>query len=385
MNETGRPVHAAQTPEERALCSRYRGCLLGGAVGDALGAPVEFMRDAEIRSRFGDGGIRDYVPAYGRLGAITDDTQMTLFTADGMLRAHVRAALRGTRPDYASVTARAYQRWLATQGGRSAADTLDDEPPGWLIGHTELFNPRAPGNTCLAALRVGKRAGESADNDSKGCGGVMRVAPVGMYFANGLREADDAARAKVGRDAFRPAVEIAAITHGHPTGHLTAGALAAMVAEVLVGASLPQALEAAMRELRAWPGHDETLRSLEKARDLASTKPRDRRVLASLGEGWVAEEALAMSVYCALGAEDFESAIVLAVNHSGDSDSTGAITGNLLGAAMGVEAIPERWLEPLELREAIGEMADDLATVRSWRVGDGSAESAFWWERYPGC
>lgn len=95
MSETGRPVHAAQTPGVRALRSRYRGCLLGGAVGDALGAPVEFMRDAEIRSRFGDGGIRDYVPAYGRLGAITDDTQMTLFTADGMLRARVRACAPG--------------------------------------------------------------------------------------------------------------------------------------------------------------------------------------------------------------------------------------------------------------------------------------------------
>lgn len=297
----------------------------------------------------------------------------------------MRAGLRGAGPDYASVTARAYQRWLATQGGRTAVGTLDDEPPGWLIRHAELFSPRAPGNTCLAALRAGKRAGEPADNDSKGCGGVMRVAPVGMYFANGLRDGEHASRAAVARDAFRTAVEIAAITHGHPTGQLTAGVFAAMVADVLGGASLPQALEVAMGELRGWPGHDETLRALERARDLASTSPRDRRVLASLGEGWVAEEALAMSVYCVLGAEDFESAIVLAVNHSGDSDSTGAITGNLLGAAMGVEAIPERWLGPLELREAIGEMADDLATVRSWRVSEESAEAGYWWDRYPGC
>ncbi|MCZ7562321.1 MAG: ADP-ribosylglycohydrolase family protein [Burkholderiaceae bacterium] len=87
----------------------------------------------------------------------------------------------------------------------------------------------------------------------------------------------------------------------------------------------------------------------------------------------------------AVGAEDFESAIVPAVNHSGDSDSTGAITGNLLGAAMGVEAIPERWLAPLELREAIGDMADDLATARPWCVGDESLESGYWWDRYPGC
>ncbi|MGB8841599.1 MAG: ADP-ribosylglycohydrolase family protein [Aliidongia sp.] len=66
--------------------NRFRGCLLGGAVGDALGAPVEFMTSAGIAGHFGQQGIRDFVPAYGRRGAITDDTQMTLFTAEGRTR-----------------------------------------------------------------------------------------------------------------------------------------------------------------------------------------------------------------------------------------------------------------------------------------------------------
>ena len=74
---------------------RYQGCLLGGAVGDALGAPVEFMRRSEIIREFGPHGITDLAPAYGKLGAITDDTQMTLFTAEGALRAYVRGTLRG--------------------------------------------------------------------------------------------------------------------------------------------------------------------------------------------------------------------------------------------------------------------------------------------------
>lgn len=74
---------------------RYQGCLLGGAVGDALGAPVEFMRRSEIIREFGPQGITDLAPAYGKLGAITDDTQMTLFAAEGALRAYVRGTLRG--------------------------------------------------------------------------------------------------------------------------------------------------------------------------------------------------------------------------------------------------------------------------------------------------
>lgn len=94
---------------------RYRGCLLGRAVGDALGAPVEFMRHEEILRRFGASGITDFVPVYGKLGAITDDTQMTLSTAEGMLRGFIRDSLRGLC-HAPSVIDYAYLRWLHTRG-----------------------------------------------------------------------------------------------------------------------------------------------------------------------------------------------------------------------------------------------------------------------------
>jgi ADP-ribosylglycohydrolase len=74
---------------------RIKGCLLGGAVGDALGAPVEFLEWSVIEARFGPQGIIDFVPAYGITGAITDDTQMMLFTAEGLIRAYVRGSSRG--------------------------------------------------------------------------------------------------------------------------------------------------------------------------------------------------------------------------------------------------------------------------------------------------
>ena len=77
--------------------SHFRGCLLGGAVGDALGAPIEFMGLEEIRSRFGPRGVTDLTDGVWPAGSITDDTQMTLFTAEGLLRAQVRGALKGTQ------------------------------------------------------------------------------------------------------------------------------------------------------------------------------------------------------------------------------------------------------------------------------------------------
>src|SRR5436305_14060023 len=127
-----------------SLLERYQGCLLGGAVGDALGASVEFMSLGEIRARFGADGIRDYAPAYGRLGAITDDTQMTLFTAEGLLRAHNRGREKGIwHPP--SIVHHAYLRWLHTQGMPTAfpGPTKHD---GWLVTVPALHSRRAPGN-----------------------------------------------------------------------------------------------------------------------------------------------------------------------------------------------------------------------------------------------
>ena len=299
-------VALPRIPTNGVIRDRFRGCLLGGAVGDALGAPVEFMKLSEIRQRFGEAGIQDYSPIYGRLGAITDDTQLTLFTAEGMLRAYVRTCMRGIGPVFASVTARAYLRWLRTQDESNALQS--DNPSGWLIGHRELFSRRAPGRTCIAGLQAMKRPGDKAKNDSKGCGGVMRVAPVGMFFARCMGDA----REKMIEEAFDTAFDLAALTHGHPTGQLTAGVFATVVALVLHDMSLTEAIEQAKGQLCKRKNHKETLVAIEHAEILAQSKPGLADVLEEMGAGWVAEEALAISLYSALSAQDFESGVVLA-------------------------------------------------------------------------
>jgi ADP-ribosyl-[dinitrogen reductase] hydrolase len=344
----------------------FAGCLLGGAVGDALGAPVEFLSLGEIEGRYGTGGIGDFDSAYGRVGAITDDTQMTLFTAEGVLRAKTRATERGIcSPEM--VMHHAYVRWLHTQGERSASGWSerwhDGEPDGWLVRLPALHSRRAPGNTCLSALRVdGMGMVDRPINDSKGCGGVMRMAPVGL---SGLI------------DPFESGCAFAAITHGHPSGYLAAGALALMIREIADGGSLGDAVAAGLVAVEACPGHEETSDAIRRAMTAAATAPVGAATIESLGGGWVAEEALSIAIYCALVAGgDFERGVRLAVNHGGDSDSTGAITGNLLGALLGVEAIPRRWLEDLELRPEIESLAMDLLV--------GYDEGPEWRGRYPG-
>lgn len=369
-------------PSNTQLRNRFHGCLLGGAVGDALGAAVEFLDLEEIVRVYGEGGIRDYAPAYGKLGSITDDTQMTLFTAEPMLSAHLAAALNGQPPDFFRAATRSYARWLMTQENARLGPSANTKA-SWLLQQKRLFSRRAPGTTCLSALQTSRGQVARAGNDSKGCGGVMRIAPCGMYFAQALSREQE-------HDQLIPAIfatgcDLAAITHGHPSGCLSAGALAVIVGLLLAGNPLKQAIAAAKEELQKRKSHKETLAAIERAEALAEARPGDRSALRLMGKGFVAEEALAMGLYGALSARDFEDGIILAVNHTGDSDSTGSIAGNLLGAGAGVEAIPCRWLAVLELRSTIEALADDLAAFPEWRLrGESNAEErTFYAHRYP--
>jgi ADP-ribosylglycohydrolase len=324
-------------------------------VGDALGAPVEFMSLGDIRAQFGPDGIRDFAPAYGRRGAITDDTQMTLFTAEGLLCAH-NGYVRGACCFEAYVRD-SYWRWLHTQGELPAPGPDDDAEgagddgedlllKGWLLTHRELHARRAPGRTCISALRDGDLSDFARPvNNSKGCGAVMRMALAGLVFD----------------DPVGFAMKFAAFTHGHPTAKLAAAFFADLIADIVHGgADLRAAVKRSMRGLKTAPDHAECFAALTRAVKLADSADPTPENVERLGAGWIAEEALAIAVFCALTADDFESGVIAAVNHSGDSDSTGAITGNILGAHYGRSAIPDRWLKELELHDVIQEVADDL-------------------------
>jgi ADP-ribosylglycohydrolase len=346
--------------------SRDKRSSLGGAVGDALGAPVEFQRFRDIVNRFGPQGISEFAPAYGRLGAITDDTQMTLFTAEGLLRGQVRWVNEGIC-HLPSVVHRAYLRWLKTQGESPDQLQISVQSDGWLINVRERWSRRAPGVTCLSALRETNDLGEPASNNSKGCGGVMRIAPVGL-----------AARPEM---TFQIGSEVAALTHGHPSGYLSAGYLALVIGQILNGSSLSDAIETGKASLIEQPNHEEVLAAIEVAQHEARSVKHQAVSEQILGEGWTAEEALSIALYSSLVGRNFEKAVSIAVNHSGDSDSTGAITGNICGVIYGVEAIPGHSLNQLEMREQITAIALDLLALSNGTLDE---ESERTWERYPG-
>jgi ADP-ribosyl-[dinitrogen reductase] hydrolase len=210
-------------------------------------------------------------------------------------------------------------------------------------------------------------------NDSKGCGAVMRAAPIGLLGRN------------FPGDRFELGCDIGALTHGHPSGYLAAGALAEIITTLVWSdATLQEAVDHAAGRLRRIPRHEETLQALEDARALAASDIEPSAdAVELLGEGWVAEEALAIGVYCALVACDFEHAVLLAVNHSGDSDSTGAIAGNILGSLRGYNEIPAQWTYDLELHEVIEPLCRDWNALFT-ADPEFSTDPDEWWERYPG-
>lgn len=311
--------------EEKALA-----VLLGGAIGDAFGYAVEFDSISKIRTRFGASGITEPI-LHDRKLIVSDDTQMTLFTLEGLLRClasdtfSVKSCVDSIRL--------AYLDWLGTQEGSGKSKT-------WLAAQHVMRARRAPGNTCMSALDAGGRGSISHPiNDSKGCGGVMRVAPIGLVSKKLEPE-----------QTFQLAAEAAACTHGHPSGYLSAGAMAAMVRFLVEGGDLRSATDESLAILRRYDRHEETEEAVKAAVALAG-QPRSNRAAAieTLGGGWVGEEALAIGLYAALSAESFVEAIRIATNHSGDSDSTASIAGQLWGAMNGMDGIPHVWVSSLDV------------------------------------
>ena len=339
----------------------FKGCLLGGAIGDALGWPVEFMKLNEIVHKYGNKGIQE-LELKSEYAEISDDTQMTLFTAEGILRTMTRLRHKGIT-SLIDVTYYAYLRWIHTQGYPKNTDK-DWIYDGFLICEEKLHYRRAPGNSCLSALNSGKiGTTKNPINDSKGCGGVMRMAPAGLYFD---------------RDkAFEAGMDIAALTHGNITGYVAAGSFAMLIAAIVEGKELESAVHSVLEKLRHYAGPMETYWKVFQAIELSKENISDEAAIKKLGEGWIAEEALAISIFCSLRYKnDFRKGVIAAVNHNGDSDSTGSITGNILGAYLGKVGIPVEWRKKVELNDVIEQVANDLLLQK---LGGGEE-----WEKWPG-
>lgn len=360
--------------------NRFKGCLFGGAVGDALGYAVEFLNAEQIREQYGESGILNMELVNGK-ACISDDTQMTLFTANGILNAETKARLWLDERPLERHLHDAYMDWHRTQ--RFGRIPSGAKISCWIYNVPALHSVRAPGGTCLRSLAGGLLGTmEHPINSSKGCGGVMRCAPIGLFYDPSLTPIETV-------DTY--GARSAALTHGHPLGYLSAAAMVHIVNRCVYGDFAnadtlydiaADCIRSIKETFRSNPKIDRLPDILQRAIDLSCESIPDAIAIAQLGEGWVAEEAIAIALYCALKySDDFGKAVIASVNHSGDSDSTGSLTGSILGAYLGYDRIPASFLESLELFDVIRTLCEDLFTLAGTR-DDAVCLAESWQRKY---
>ncbi|TXS55623.1 ADP-ribosylglycohydrolase family protein [Streptomyces sp. t39] len=357
--------------EQQDFRARVRGALLGGAIGDALGAGADGRGLDELRAAYGPEGLTDFPPTGGRRGAVTAATQMTLFSVDGLIRAQVRRDTGAWHPP--TDLHHAYLRWAATQRDWGPDERRKDN--GWLACEEWLYSRRGPSRACLTGLGDATMGTVQAPKNptARDAGALVRSAPFGLL---------------VGWEpelVCQLAVECAAQTHGHPTAYLSAGAYAVIVHGLARGETLDASVQRALALLAARPGHQPVTDALKEA--LGAVRqgiPGPGRV-AALGENGFAEEVLAVAVYCTLVGEDIRQGLRLAVNHDGPSEATGAVCGALLGALHGETALPPAWLCELEGRGTLLQIADDFAMemTQGPALHSPTLSAPGWLARYP--
>lgn len=388
---------------KRRVKDCIRGSLMAGAAGDALGYPVEFMSRNAILARYGDKGITMFKLDSDGKALVSDDTQMTLFTANGMLMGLTRGYMRGIGGDPKNYVEGAYIDWYYTQTVNKVSER-DDFHYTWLCDLPELAHRRAPGITCLNACES-LLAHRDVENNSKGCGGIMRVAPMGLFDAS-FKVMEGSGFYQKNVYLAEAGAHIARVTHLHPLGYLPAALMTLLLSRIVpltpdeVKESIIDIVNDGLDVMMNMYGNDyarykEYLRALTlKAVNLAHSNISDIQAIMQLGEGWTAEEAWAISLYCVIRhIDNMKEAIIAAVNHDGDSDSTGSITGNIMGAIYGYEAIKRERLfcpygkkfeDTIELHNIILAIADDLYTgciISEYDPID-TPEKKQWYARY---
>jgi ADP-ribosylglycohydrolase len=338
-------VNAAFVARQRLQWSSrveaFLGCMLGLAVGDALGFPAEFRRRAKILEVFPPDGLTGYVAQqderWGRYpiilgpphppGTYSDDTQMTLAVADALLAVAGEADLEAL---------------MSTMASR------------FIVWSRAEDNDRAPGNACMTgcrALENGKPWREAGVAGSKGCGSAMRVAPVGLLYGCDLARLLEVARAS------------SLLTHGHDAAVEGAAAAALLVALALEKKTPEEMFAGVVKECA--PRSPDLRACFAKLPALIEAPPEVALAEGGLGEGWVAEEAVASALYCFWRSPfDFRRTVLTAANTDGDSDSIACIAGGISGAFNGVHAIDDDLRAGLENAAEIEDVARRLAALR---------------------
>lgn len=342
--------------------------MFGAALGDALGSRFHSFPSKSMRNNIIPTDLETLFDAQYEL-EISNETQMALFTAEGLLRSETREHVNGISHT-PSVVYSAYLRWLFTQG-YDRFSVLNEIYDGYLISLPEMRRRKYPGIASISALRTGEK-GEISEpiNNSRGSDGIARTHPIGLFFEREY--------------AFKIGCECCAITHGNAAAYLAAGAFAHIISSIMSGMNVKDSLKLALSRLESENGHLECSKKLSLALDLFEMNLSEEKSFSIIGDGWKGHEALAMGVYCALNLgkeennfkEAFLDKLIMLSNYSRNTSSIGSVMGSIMGVLMGEEYIPEKLWTKMKCHNLIEEICLDLNLVYS--------NSDMWVEKYPG-
>ena len=273
---------------------------------------------------------------------------MSLFTIKGLLKSLEYNNNLNEEPIY-KVIYDAYQDWYKTQTTEAPMLKGSD-----IFNRVELYSRRGPGTTCLSSLKSKKMGTiDLPTNNSPTNGAVMKVAPVGLIYSSSPEL------------SFKIGMNIGVMTHGNEGAYLPAGFLSSFIAYLQQGKTLEESLDASIKILKGMQKHEHFLSLIEKAKKLANSDTPTTEAIEQIGAGFRGDEALAISLYSALkNPKSFKRAITTSINHSGDSDTTGAITGNIMGSLLGSSSINRSWKDNIELNDLLYKCSSDLLKAK---------------------
>ncbi len=335
--------------------SLYRGCLLGLAVGDAMGYTVDSRSWREIQEDYGPNGLLGYDLVNG-YADVTSYTQLAAFTCNGLLVGLTRGQVQGKMAPFCSYISMAHKEWSYSQRSWNRPE----QTRCWLLRHGEFCRRHCMDNRMLDVLdRDHLGTLEEPSNHFAQPGSLTSAVGVGLFFHRH--------RIRL-TEINRLGAEAVALTHGSPSAFLSGSMLAHIITCILrkPDAPLKAVFVHAMKNIREefGPQYSQAYEVCTLARNAITyagsknLKPVD--VMEKLKCNSSAE-VLAGAIYASLACDgDFDRAMILAVNHSGRSAAVGAVTGAILGAKMGEGALPEFYMECLEPGDLLRELADDL-------------------------
>ena len=342
-----------------SLQSRFEGSLLGGACGDALGYPVEHKSYSAIIAKYGENGIQAMSIDESGEALITDDTQMTIYTAQGL----IHALKHNSSSDEMVVEVhKSYLRWIGSllhnqpeltdlyRALYSADELLHND----LLESGEnrgLDKKMCRGGSTFTALLSGNRYSTSNPApEGVRCGTIMRSAPIALCCYRNPEL------------AFSVGCECAALTHGDPTAYLSAGVMCMLISHLLSGMEMREAIDHSLQYLGKQPNSTLLLHVLQKGVNLAqspSLRPIDD--IKQIGKGWRADENLSIVLYCCIRFDkNVKDALLACVNHDGDSDSVAAVCGNVMGAYVGRGGLPEEFVNHIQFKDLLVRQANEL-------------------------